>query len=163
MDNTRSDQSEVSATTVVAGPQGLRSLVGSHLGPSRPLTVDQERITTFADVTEDRQWIHVDPERSAKGPFGATIAHGYLTLSLCAHFMQELLEVRDVSMAINYGLDRVRFPSPVPVGSRIYADAEALELTEVPGGVQSKFRLTITQQGSDKPACVADVIFRYYT
>jgi acyl dehydratase len=113
-------------------------------------------------VTEDRQWIHVDAERAASGPFGATIGHGYLTLSLCAFFMQELLDVRDISMAVNYGLDRVRFPSPVPVGSQLYAEGELLEVTDVAGGVQAKFRLTVARPGSDKPACVADVLVRYY-
>ncbi|MCW2990964.1 MAG: MaoC family dehydratase, partial [Solirubrobacterales bacterium] len=103
--------------TVAQGIDGLRALQGASLGPTAAITVEQPRIDAFADATLDHQWIHVDAERSAAGPFGVTIAHGYLTLSLCAHFMAELLEVRDVSMAINYGVDRVRFPSPVPVGS----------------------------------------------
>lgn len=148
---------------MVHGIDGLRSLVGSRLGPTRPLTVDQERISAFAEVTEDRQWIHIDADRAASGPFGATIAHGYLTLSLCAHFMLELLELRDIAMAVNYGLDRVRFPSPVPVGSSIYAEGEVLEVTDIPGGVQCRFRLTLARPGADKPACVADVVFRYYS
>jgi acyl dehydratase len=148
--------------TVAHGIEGLRALSGARLGPSGPLRIEQERITAFAHATEDHQWIHVDPERSREGPFGATIGHGYLTLSLCAHFLQQLLEVRDVSMAINYGSDRVRFPSPVLVDSELIAEGEVISVDDVPGGVQSKVRLTIAIPGAPKPACVADVLVRHY-
>ncbi len=163
MENSTSEHAQSSPATVVHGLDGMRTLVGTTIGPSRPLTIDQPRIDAFGDITEDRQWIHVDVERSTNGPFGTTIGHGYLTLSLCAHFMQQLLDVRDISMAVNYGLDRVRFPSPVPVGSALSAEAELLEVTDVPGGLQSKFRLTVVRSGSEKPVCVADVLVRYYS
>jgi acyl dehydratase len=148
--------------TVARGIDGLRALAGAALGPSAPLRVKQARIDGFADATNDHQWIHVDVERASAGAFGAPIAHGYLTLSLCAHFMSELLDVRDVSMAVNYGVDRVRFPSPVPVGSELVATGEVVSVDDVPGGVQSKIRLTLAIPGAPKPACVAEVLVRHY-
>jgi acyl dehydratase len=141
---------------------GLKGQVGEHLGYTEWREIDQDRVNLFADATDDHQWIHVDPERSASGPFGGTIAHGYLTLSLAAPLMSELIEVEGVSMGINYGLDRVRFPAPVPVGSRIRAGGEIAEVTDVPGGVQAKLVITFEVEGGEKPACVAEVLVRYY-
>jgi acyl dehydratase len=141
----------------------LKDHVGEHLGWTDWREISQDRVNQFADATDDHQWIHVDPERAAGGPFGGTIAHGYLTLSLVAPLMSELLEVEGVSMGINYGLDRVRFPAPVPVGSRIRAGAELAEVTEVGGGgVQSKLVITFEVENGDKPACVAEVLVRHY-
>jgi acyl dehydratase len=140
----------------------LQNHVGEHLGWTDWREIDQDRVNQFADATGDHQWIHVDPERAASGPFGGTIAHGYLTLSLAAPLLFELLRVEGVSMGINYGLDRVRFPAPVPVGSRIRAGAELAEVTEVAGGVQSKLVLTFEVENGDKPACVAEVLVRHY-
>ena len=141
---------------------GLKEQVGEHLGYTEWREIDQDRVNLFADATDDHQWIHVDTEKSANGPFGGTIAHGYLTLSLAAPLMSELIEVTGVSMGINYGLDRVRFPAPVPVGSRIRAGGEIAEVTDVPGGVQAKLVITFEVEGGEKPACVAEVLVRYY-
>lgn len=148
--------------TVFETPAALKDAVGKQLGPSDWIEITQERIDRFADATEDHQWIHVDPERAAKGPFGTTIAHGYLTMSLASAFLPQILEVRGIAMGINYGVDRVRFPAPVPVGSRLRAGAEIIEVEEVKGGaVQSKVRVTIEIEGGDRPACVVDTISRY--
>jgi acyl dehydratase len=141
---------------------GLKEHVGEQLGWTDWREITQERVDLFADATDDHQWIHVDPERAAAGPFGGTIAHGYLTLSLIAPLLGELLHVDGVSMGINYGLDRVRFPAPVPVGARIRAGAELAEVNEVPGGVQSKLVVTFEVENGDKPACVAEVLVRHY-
>jgi acyl dehydratase len=135
---------------------------GRELGPSERQEIRQERIDAFAGATGDRQWIHVDPERAAAGPFGGTIAHGYLTLSLLAAFAFELLPVEDASAAINYGLNRVRFPAPVPVGSRVRASFRVEEASEVAGGVQVTMAATVERDGGDKPVCVAALVFRYY-
>jgi acyl dehydratase len=141
---------------------GLKGHVGEHLGWTDWHEISQDRVNLFADATDDHQWIHVDPERAASGPFGGTIAHGYLTLSLVAPLLFELLQVEGVSMGINYGLDRVRFPAPVPVGSRIRAGAELAEVTDVGGGLQSKLVVTFEVENGDKPACVAEVLVRHY-
>ena len=141
---------------------GLKEHVGEHLGYTEWREIDQDRVNLFADATDDHQWIHVDRERAASSPFGGTIAHGYLTLALAAPLMSELIEVQGVSMGINYGLDRVRFPAPVPVGSRIRAGAELVEVTEVAGGVQSKLLVSFEVENGDKPACVAEVLVRHY-
>jgi acyl dehydratase len=141
---------------------GLGEHVGEQLGWTDWREVTQDQVNLFADATDDHQWIHVDTERAASGPFGGTIAHGYLTLALVAPLMGDLLQVDGVSMGINYGLDRVRFPAPVPVGSRIRAGAELAEVTEVAGGVQSKLVVTFEVEGGDKPACVAEVLVRHY-
>ena len=148
--------------TVFESPDALLGQEGTKVGPSEWMTMTQERIDTFADATGDHQWIHVDPEKAAKGPFGKTIAHGYLTLSLTSKFMPEIIEVRGMSMGINYGSDRLRFLSPVPVGSRLRGHGEFLEIKEVPGGYQSTLRVTIEIEGEEKPACVVDTISRYY-
>jgi acyl dehydratase len=137
--------------------------VGTELGSSEWHTIEQERVNLFAEATGDHQWIHVDPERAAKGPFGATIAHGYLTLSLIPVLAMECYSVGgDVRMAVNYGSDRVRFPSPVLVGSAVRGTAELVSVSEVPGGVQAVVRFTIVGKEGGKPHCVADTITRFY-
>ena len=149
--------------TVFETPAELKQAVGKHLGYSDWLTIEQSRIDQFAEATNDHQWIHVDPERAKTGPFGATIAHGYLTQSLVNSFLPEIIEVRGISMGINYGCDRLRFPSPVPVGSRVRGGAEVLEVEQTKdGSFQSKVRVTVEIEGSDKPGCVIDTISRYY-
>jgi acyl dehydratase len=139
----------------------LKAAVGRRLGPSEWLPVEQERVDLFADATDDHQWIHVDPERARQGPFGAPIAHGYLTLSLVSHFLPQLLAVPNASMGVNYGCNKVRFPAPVPVGSRIRASGEIVGVDEVPGGVQVVVRVTVEIEGGGKPACVADTVSRF--
>ena len=140
----------------------LLAAVGKPLGSSEWLIVTQQRVDTFADATDDHQWIHVDPVRAKDGPFGACIAHGYLSLALVARFQPELIDVR-MKMGVNYGCDRVRFPAPVRVGARIRAQGElvAVETTK-DGGVQATIRVTIEIDGENRPACVADTISRYY-
>jgi acyl dehydratase len=148
--------------TIFATPRDLLEAVGKPLGASAWLEITQQRIDGFADATGDHQWIHVDPERAKRGPFGRTIAHGYLTLSLVNCFLPEILEVRGISMGVNYGCDRVRFPAPVPVGSRIRGVGELLAAEEVKGGaVQATVRVTVEIEGSERPACVADTISRF--
>jgi acyl dehydratase len=148
--------------TVFETPAELKAAVGKHLGYSDWLEITQDRIDRFADATGDHQWIHVDPERAKQGPFGATIAHGYLTQSLVNHFLPQIIEVRGISMGINYGADRLRFPAPVPVNSRVRGGAELLEVQEVKGTIQAKVRVTVEIHGSERPACVIDTISRYY-
>ena len=140
----------------------LRAAVGEELGTSDWLEVDQKRIDLFAEATGDHQWIHVDPEKAATGPFGTTIAHGYLTLSLIPQFTFSLLKVEGVKMGVNYGVNKVRFPSPVPVGSRLRASSRLAEVTEVPGGAQIVTVVTIEREGGEKPVCVAETVARYY-
>ncbi|WP_030622883.1 MaoC family dehydratase [Streptomyces sclerotialus] len=140
----------------------LRGAVGEELGPSDWLEVDQKRIDLFADATGDHQWIHVDPEKAEAGPFGTTIAHGYLTLSLLPALVPQLMRVDNVKMGINYGTNKVRFPSPVPVGSRVRATAKIAEVTEVAGGVQLTTAVTVEREGGDKPVCVAESVSRFY-
>jgi acyl dehydratase len=148
--------------TVFATPRELLAAVGKPLGASDWLEITQERIDQFADATGDHQWIHVDPERAKRGPFGKTIAHGYLTLSLVNCFLPEIVEVRGVAMGVNYGCDKVRFPAPVPVGSRIRGVGQLVAAEEVKGGaVQAIVRVTVEVEGSDRPACVADTISRF--
>ena len=140
----------------------LPTLVGRDLGFSEYRLVTQEQVNTFADATDDHQWIHVDPERAASGPFGAPIAHGFLTLSLAIAFWTELLEVDGVTTKVNYGLDKVRFPAPVTVGSRIRMSAVVAEVAEVPGGYQLAVDQTIEIDGSMKPAVVVRGLYRFY-
>ncbi|SFD66452.1 MaoC family dehydratase [Streptomyces aidingensis] len=140
----------------------LRAAVGAELGPSDWLEVDQKRIDLFAEATGDHQWIHVDPERAAQGPFRTTIAHGYLTLSLLPALVPQTLRVEGVKMGVNYGTNKVRFPSPVPVGARLRARAKLLEVTDVPGGVQVTLQVTVEREGGEKPACVVESVSRYY-
>ncbi|MFI9233182.1 MaoC family dehydratase [Streptomyces rimosus] len=139
----------------------LRNAVGEDLGTSDWLEIDQKRIDLFADTTGDHQWIHVDPERAAAGPFGATIAHGYLTLALLPALVPQLLRVDNVKMGINYGVNKVRFPAPVPVGSRLRATARIADVTEVTGGVQLATAVTVEREGGDKPVCVAETLSRF--
>lgn len=150
------------AKTKLVHPAELVGLVGATLGTSRWYAIDQEGIDLFADVTHDRQWIHNDVPRATAGPFGTTIAHGYMTLSLCAPFLADILEVGTLSLALNYGLDRVRFPAPVMVGTRVRGRARLLTATGIPGGVQVVVRMTVEGEGADKPVCVADLVVRYY-
>ena len=136
----------------------LAGLSGAELGTSDWLEIDQDRVNAFADATGDHQWIHVDVGRAAAGPFGGTIAHGYLTLSLIARFGAELFDVSGVSAKLNYGVNKVRFPSPVPVGSRIRSRVVMGEVTDLSTGKQLTFRHTIEIEGHDKPACVAETV-----
>lgn len=135
--------------------------VGTEVGVSDWFTIDQDRITAFADATEDHQWIHLDQERAASGPFGTTIAHGFLTLSLLSH-LAPALDVPDAKMAINYGLDRLRFITPVPAGSQIRARSKLVSVDDVPGGIHVKTEVTIELEGADKPAAVAETLTRFY-
>ena len=137
--------------------------VGDVYGPSSWLEITQERIDSFADATDDHQWIHVDPERAKDGPFGGTIGHGYLTLALLPQASYEVVPRQGGRMSINYGLNRVRFPSPVPVGSRLRASFEVLEVDTQDWGAQATMRATIEREGGEKPVCVAEIVFRYYT
>lgn len=134
---------------------------GSQLGPTEWLEVTQDRVNLFADATEDHQWIHVDPEKAAGGPFGGTIAHGLLTLSLLPHFSHQLYTVGNVTMAINYGYNKVRFITPVKVGAKIRARAELTKIDQLDGAVQGMMTTTIEIDGSEKPAAVAESIVRY--
>ena len=149
--------------TIFSSPHELEGAVGQHLGYSDWLTIDQERIDQFAEATLDHQWIHIDAEKAKAGPFGTTIAHGYLTSSLVSHFLPQIIEVRGISMGINYGADRLRFPAPVPVRSKLRAGAELIGAEPAKdGSIQSKVRVTIEIEGSEKPACVIESISRYY-
>jgi acyl dehydratase len=148
---------------VIHGAAGLRERAGSSLGTSGWFTVDQEMVTTFADLTGDRQWIHVDPERARQGPFGATVAHGFFTLGLSTGLLWEIFTVEGVGMILNYGLNRVRFPAPLPVGSRIRMHVSLAEINEITDGVQVVYHLEYEIEGKEKPCCVADLVFRYYT
>jgi acyl dehydratase len=134
---------------------------GSQLGPTDWLEVTQERVNLFADATDDHQWIHVDPERAANGPFGGTIAHGLLTLSLLPHFTSQMYTVENIAMAINYGYNKVRFINPVKVGSRIRGRAHITDIAKLDGAVQATVTVTVEVDGSDKPAAVAESISRY--
>ncbi|GLY03730.1 MaoC family dehydratase [Actinoplanes sp. NBRC 101535] len=146
----------------VNGLDELRALTGRDLGTGEWLEITQERVNTFADATGDHQWIHVDVERAASGPFGGPIAHGYLTLSLVIPLFGTLLKVEGISMGVNYGLDRVRFPSPVRVGSKIRLRATVVSVEDVQGGAQATYDFTVELDGSAKPACVARPVYRYY-
>jgi acyl dehydratase len=149
-------------TTAVDTVADLKALVGIVLGSSEWVEVSQERINTFADAANDHQWIHTDPQRAKDGPFGATIAQGYLTLSLLIPMLSEILVVRDVTTKVNYGLGKVRFPAPVPAGSRIRTTATLAAVDDIEGGVQLTVDAVIEREGSDKPVCVAQPIFRFY-
>lgn len=146
---------------VFASPDALSSAVGTHLGYTDWITVDQDRINRFADATGDHQWIHVDVLKAKSGPFGAPIAHGYLTLALTNLFLPDLITVENISMGINYGVNKVRFPSPVVVGSRLRAGAEIESVEDVAGGVQVIIKMTVEIEGSAKPACVVENVTRY--
>jgi acyl dehydratase len=143
-------------------PRALIGSEGTTLGPTDWLAIDQARVDGFADVTGDHQWIHVDPERAKDGPFGGTIAHGYLTMSLVNYFLPDLIEVQGFTHAVNVGADRLRFLAPVKVGARIRGKGEIVSVQEIKGAVQSIVRVTIEIEGGDKPACVVDTISRYF-
>ena len=141
----------------------LESMIGTEVHVGSWLAITQERIDLFAEATEDYQWIHVNPERAKReSPFGTTIAHGYLTQSLVNMFLPQIVEVRGISMGVNYGADKLRFPAPVPVGSRIRGSGELIKVEEVKGGVQATIRVTVEIEGGDRPGCVIDTISRYY-
>lgn len=149
--------------TKANGLEEIKALAGKDLGHGDWLEITQSRIDLFADATDDHQWIHIDPERAAAGPFGATIAHGYLTLSLLIPLFNDLLEISGVRMSVNYGLEKVRFPSPVPVGGKIRLAGKVAEIEEIPGdGVQMVLDFTVELDGSAKPACVARAVYRHY-
>ncbi len=148
-------------STTFESPAALLAAVGQDLGTTDWITVSQEQVDKFADATLDHQWIHVDVERAKAGPFGAPIAHGYLTMSLASHFLAQLVHVSGISMGINYGVDKVRFPAPVPVGSRLRGQGTLVDAKEVPGGVQAIVRVTIEREGADKPAAIVDTVSRY--
>jgi acyl dehydratase len=134
---------------------------GATFGPGDWFTIDQERVNGFAEAASDAQWIHTDPARAAAGPFGSTVAHGFLTLSLLSPLFDDLVAFEDTDVSINYGLDRVRFPAPVPVGSRIRATFEVESVTEIEGGIQAVFASCVEREGFEKPVCVATMIFRF--
>lgn len=143
------------------GTSDLVAAVGEELGTSDWIVVDQQRINTFAEATGDHQWIHVDPEQAARGPFGTTIAHGLLTLSLLPSFLHQIYRVDGVRMTVNYGLNKVRLPAPVPVGSKVRAAARLIEAEPAGDAVQARVSTTIDVEGGDKPVCVAESVLRY--
>jgi len=143
-------------------PRDLLGKEGTDLGASDWLTIDQTRIDGFAHVTGDHQWIHVDPVRAKDSPFGTTIAHGYLTLSLTNLFLPQILSIEHFSSGLNVGLDRLRFVAPVPVGSRVRGRGEIVKVEEIKGAIQSVVRVTVEIEGQEKPACVADTVSRYF-
>jgi acyl dehydratase len=147
----------------INGIDELKTLVGEHLGYSPYVTITQEMVNTFADATGDHQWIHVDVERAKQGPFGGPIAHGYLTLSLGPMLSPQIFTVGGVAMGVNYGTEKVRFPSPVPVGSDLRLGATLKAVDDVAGGAQVTMQFVFEVEGAPKPSCVADVIFRYYS
>ena len=142
-------------------PGSLLSAVGVSVGPTDWQTISQQQVNLFAEATGDHQWIHVDVESAKAGPFGAPIAHGYLTMSLCAPLLAQLVHVTNVSMGINYGINKARFVTPVRVGSNVRAVGEITEVTEVPGGVQAVVKITIEIEGVAKPAAVVETVSRY--
>jgi acyl dehydratase len=166
-DETKSPETE-NAKRQQTGPrvmknvEDLRACVGTHLGVSDWMTIEQSSIDTFAGVTRDQQWIHIDPIRAESGPFGATVAHGMLTLSLCSSLLWEVAVVEGMGPAINYGLNKVRFPAPLLVGSRVRMHVSVAEVTDIKNGVEVVYHLTYETQGETKPPCVADLVFRYY-
>jgi len=148
-------------TTVFASPDDLLAAVGTELGSSDWVAIEQDRIDGFADATDDHQWIHVDPEAAAAGPFGSTIAHGYLTLALTNRFLPQIVRVDGVSLGINYGVNKVRFPQPVPVGSRVRGHATLTHAEEIDGGVQAVITMTVEIEGGTKPACIVESVSRF--
>jgi len=152
------------APLVIEDVRALKSLVGREIGMTDSLVVTQERIQQFAEATEDRQWIHVDRERARQeSPYGETVAHGFLTLSLLSFLMKQVIQIKSgVRMTVNYGLNRVRFPSPVRAGSRIRGRFSLAAFKELPEGIEALFSVTVESEGADKPCCVAEWIVRYY-
>jgi acyl dehydratase len=152
----------MSARTI-HGAAGLKEVVGEHLGYSDWMEITQERVNKFAEATGDFQWIHVDPERAKKeSPFGGPIAHGYLTLSLGPVLVPQVVRVEGIKMGVNYGCEKVRFPSPVPVGAKLRVGVELVEVTDIQGGAQVQMRFTFECEGAPKPSCVSENLFRYY-
>ncbi len=149
-------------TRVFETPGDLLGSEGTILGPTEWLEINQDRVNGFAEVTGDHQWIHVDPERARAGPFGGTIAHGYLTMSLVNYFLPELIDVRGFAHAVNVGADRLRFLAPVKVGGRIRGTGEIISVEAIKGAIQAIIRVTIQIENNDKPACVVDTISRYF-
>jgi acyl dehydratase len=150
-------------TTTIDGIDGLKAKVGEHLGYSDWLEITQDQVNQFAEATGDHQWIHVDPERAKKeSPFGGPIAHGYLTISLAPRLLPEVVRVDGIAMGVNYGINKLRFPSPVPVGSKLRVGATLAGVEDIAGGAQVTMDLTFEVDGQDKPACVAQVLYRYY-
>jgi acyl dehydratase len=147
----------------IAGVQGLLEREGQELGVSDWVDVTQEKVDLFARLSGDEQWIHVDPERARSGPFGTTVQHGFLTLSLSTGLLDQVFRVEDVSVVLNYGLDRVRFPAPLPVGATVRMHVTLQQVREVEGGVQVVYHLVYEVQGQQKPCCVADLVFRYHS
>ena len=145
----------------INGIDELKSLVGENMGTSDWMEITQDRVNLFAEATGDHQWIHVDPVKAKDGPFGGTIAHGYLTMSLGPVLLPQVVSVTGFSMALNYGLNKLRFPAPVPVGSKVRLTADLLDVEDVAGGVQVTYRLTFEVDGQDKPACVAEAVYRW--
>jgi acyl dehydratase len=148
--------------TKIDGIDGLKAKVGEHLGYSDYVEITQEQVNRFADATGDHQWIHVDVERAKAGPFGGPIAHGYLTLSLGPALLPQIMEVSGVAMGVNYSANKIRFPSPVPVGAKVRLGAKLLAVEDVTGGAQGTVEMTFEVEGATKPSCVAETIFRYY-
>jgi acyl dehydratase len=152
-----------SGPLVITGLDGLEARVGQSVGVSDWKTVEQNEITTFAKLTGDEQWIHVDPERAASGPFGATVQHGFLTLGMATGLLWQVCVVEGFGVILNYGLNKVRFPSPLPVGSRIRMHVDVAEVKPLDGGAEVVWHLTYEIEGKPKPCCVADLVFRYYS
>ncbi|MFF7329575.1 MaoC family dehydratase [Streptomyces sp. NPDC090306] len=152
----------MTASRTATGLDEITALAGTDLGRTDWLEITQDRVDTFAEATGDHQWIHTDPERAATGPFGGTIAHGYLTLSLIIPLFNQLLAVEGISMSVNYGLDKVRFPHPVKVGARIRLHGTVDSVEDVRGGVEMRLAFTVEIEDSDKPACAARAIYRHY-
>jgi acyl dehydratase len=149
-------------TTTVATPTGLLSLHGQELGTSNWIEITQDQVNNFADATGDRQWIHIDPRRAKAGPFGGTIVHGYLTLALAPVFMAEVLQIQNYVAVLNYGVNRVRFPAPLPVGASVRGAVTLMTARErEPGNVEATFEIRYQVQGSDRPACVAETVYLY--
>jgi acyl dehydratase len=149
--------------TIFSNAEEILGAVGQTLDSSGWVTIEQDRINLFADATDDHQWIHVDADKAATGPFGTTIAHGYLTLSLCSRFLPEIMLVKNMKMGVNVGVNKVRFTNAVKVGSRIRGKGELVEASQAKdGGVQMVVRITVEIEGEDRPACVADTISRFY-
>jgi acyl dehydratase len=159
----RASRSVAVMATHFDGIESIKAKVGEHLGYSDWNEVTQDQVNLFADATGDHQWIHVDPERATKeSPFGGPIAHGYLTLSLAPVLLSQVYSVSGVSMGVNYGLNKVRFPAPVPVGSRLRLGASLLSIEEIPGGAQIVMSMTFEVEGQAKPSCVAEAVYRFY-
>ena len=151
-----------SAPFVITGEAELRERAGTDLGTSRWVEVTQDRISTFGKLSGDEQWIHVDPEKAKDGPFGTTVQHGFLTLSMSTGLLWEICVVEGFAMILNYGLNKVRFPLPLKTGSRMRMHANLAEVNDVKGGIETVYRLTFEVEGEDKPCCIADLVFRYY-